>query len=391
MRCPREGDLRLSIGSGDEQVRRHTDSCARCAETVRRLKAASSLAAAQLPLLPVEAERPTANSTPVNGGRAYDDPTQALHRFKSRLERKSGMSEFGKRRMSPAWVGGVIAVALVAAVLVSPVRSAAVGLLDVFRVEKFAAITIDVSKPPMNMDSGAMLGQRTGKHGDEHDARKPDLNVFGKYSGPVKPSEPEQVASLDAASEKVGYDAASAGDSVGGARLSKVYVSKAATASYTFDTSKIRAKLDEKGVQGVNVPEQIDGKTFTLSIPSAVWVRYGTGEEGVVFAQGPSPELSIPEGVNMDYLRQDFLTLPGLPADLVAQVQAIEDWEHTLIIPLPPNGTSKEVRIEGAEGLLISDQTGEYNGVLWQRDGKLYALGGKIGSSEVLRAARAVQ
>ncbi len=93
----------------------------------------------------------------------------------------------------------------------------------------------------------------------------------------------------------------------------------------------------------------------------------------------------------MDYLRQDFLTLPGLPADLVAQVQAIEDWEHTLIIPLPPNGTSKEVRIEGAEGLLISDQTGEYNGVLWQRDGKLYALGGKIGSSEVLRAARAVQ
>ncbi|MEJ7653967.1 MAG: hypothetical protein WKH64_11865 [Chloroflexia bacterium] len=40
---------------------------------------------------------------------------------------------------------------------------------------------------------------------------------------------------------------------------------------------------------------------------------------------------------------------------------------------------------------MISDRAGEHNGVLWQRDGVLYALGGAISEAQVLDAAREVQ
>jgi hypothetical protein len=101
--------------------------------------------------------------------------------------------------------------------------------------------------------------------------------------------------------------------------------------------------------------------------------------------------LVIPQGVNMDYLRQDFLSMPGLPADLVTQVEQVKDWQHTLIIPIPPHGSSSHVKVGGSEGLLISDQTGKLNAVLWEKGGTLYALGGKIGADNALAAARAIQ
>jgi hypothetical protein len=93
----------------------------------------------------------------------------------------------------------------------------------------------------------------------------------------------------------------------------------------------------------------------------------------------------------MDYLRQDFLMIPGLPADLVAQVKEIDDWKHTLVIPVPANGSHKDVKIDGNEGVLISDAKGEHNLVLWRRDDRLYAIGGDIGAADALAAARSVQ
>lgn len=296
-----------------------------------------------------------------------------------------------------------MALALVAALLATPVRSAAVGLFDIFRVERFAAIAIDPSQAPFNMDTegmarkmaaqGKLSKQQRGEMAKQlRDGEQPDPNVFGTYSGPMKPEAPKRVASLEAAKAVVGYEPAIAGDAVAGRKLSQIYASEGVSARYTFDTAKIRAALKAKGIQTpMPVPEQIDGKTFTLRTSDGVWMQYGTEEQSVVFAQGPSPELEIPEGVNMDYLRQDFLSIPGLPQDLVSQVKEIEDWEHTLVVPLPPNGKSREVKIDGAEGLLISDKTGEYNAVLWQRDGSLYALGGKLTQDAVLDEARDIE
>lgn len=373
MKCPSEGDLRLSLmgGDGDEAVCAHVDRCDRCTDRVRHMERTAGLVDAQLSLL---------GGGPTGAG-------EALGRFSVLHERKTGVSEFGRRRFRLAYAVGIVAMVIVASMFVTPVRLAAVGLLNVFRVEKFAAITVDVSQPPMNVNVETMARHEHGRYG----SGQPDPNVFGTYSGPLKPEKPERVGSPQEASEKVGRDLADAGSSIGGLTVSEALVSKAQRASYTFDTAKIRKALDEKGLTSVPVPQQIDGKTFTINIPQGVFVHYGSEQSSVVFAQGDSPTLEVPDGVNMDYLRQDFLMIPGLPADLTAQVQEIKDWQHTLIVPLPPGGKSSEVKIDGAEGLLITDRTGDYHAVLWQRDGRLYALGGKLSSSEALAAARAVR
>lgn len=390
-----EGELRTLLDEGGlDEARRHAAACTRCARTLDRVQSAAGLAGARLTVLDgATADVPVAN------------PSVALQRFKNRTgvgsdarirEGNAGMSEFGKRRFRPIWAGGALALALVAALLATPVRSAAVGLFDIFRVERFAAIAIDPSQAPFNMDTEGMARKMAaqGRLGERQlrDGEKPDPNVFGTYSGPMKPEAPKRVASLEAAKAVVGYEPAVAGDAVAGRKLSQIYASEGVAASYTFDTAKIRAALKAKGVRSpLPVPEQIDGKTFTLRTSDGVWMQYGAEERSVVFAQGPSPELEIPQGVNMDYLRQDFLSIPGLPQDLVSQVKEIEDWEHTLVVPLPPNGKSREVKIDGAEGLLISDKTGEYNAVLWQRDGSLYALGGKLSQDAVLDEARDIE
>lgn len=373
MRCPSEGDLRTLDASTDE-VAVHMRTCARCADRLERITQNSQLVTQRLDSLN-------------DGAPATDfasDPNVALQTFKAKLERNQSMTEFGQqRRLRPVFAGGVLIVALMAALLITPVRSAAVGLLDVFRVEKFAVITVDASKMPIKMDAD--------RHNARHGGDKPNPNVFGTYDGPIKLEPADKVESLDAASELAGYEVASAGETLGGQQVSEVYVTQPFRARYTFDVEKIRQKIKEAGVQGVKAPQQLDGKTFTLDVDQGVFVRYGDEGSGVVFAQGPSPELTIPDGVNMDYLRQDFLLIPGLPSDLVAQVQEIEDWERTLVIPVPANGSSQEVRIDGNEGVLISDATGQHNGVLWQRDGRLYAIGGKLTSEEALQAARAVR
>ena len=375
MRCPSDGDLRALITQGaDTDVRLHVAACASCQR--RRMSIERSAATVHSTL---DALGPAIGSGPVM------DPVAALQAFKAsthETERTKVMTEFGKRSYRPAFVGGGLVIALLVAMTIAPVRSAAVGLFDVFRVEKFAVITIDASKMPVKMsdDEGQ---KRTGE--------RPNPNVLGTYNGPLQPEKPQVVASMGAAEAIVGTELAEVGEVLDGKSAGSVYVSDPVRASYTFDTDKIAAKMRESGIESIRVPQQIDGKTFTFSADRGVIVRYGTEENGAVFAQGPSPELTIPEGVNMDYLRQDFLMIPGIPTDVQQQVQAIEDWERTLIIPVPANGTSREVKIDGHEGVLIGDAAGENNGVLWQRDGMLYAVGGKMSGAQALEAARAVR
>ncbi|MDQ3327552.1 MAG: hypothetical protein M3506_03390 [Chloroflexota bacterium] len=375
MKCPSDGDLRALTAQGaDAQVLGHVLTCASCQQRQESIKRSIEISHTTL-----EALGPTIHSD------AVPDPANALLTFKAstrKTERTNTMTEFGKRNYRPAFVGGALLVALVLAMTIAPVRSAAVGLFDVFRVEKFAVITVDTSKMPMQMNSDTDHG-RTGE--------RPDPNVFGTYNGPLQPEKPQQVASVDAASEVVGSELAEVGNALAGKSQNAVYVSAPVRASYTFDTEKIAEKVRATGLEGIRVPQQIDGKTFMLSADRGVIVRYGTKDDSAVFAQGPSPELTIPDGVNMDYLRQDFLMIPGIPANVKEQVQAIEDWEKTLIIPVPANGTSREVKVDGHEGVLIGDATGENNGVLWQRDGKLYAIGGKMSGAQALEAARAVR
>ncbi|MEJ7653968.1 MAG: hypothetical protein WKH64_11870 [Chloroflexia bacterium] len=277
----------------DAALRAHVSNCLRCTQTARR--AADDASATQRGLAYL-------------GGGGTQDPHEALARFRVSIdhnrksERTATVSEFGKRGFRPAYLIVIVAAMLVASLAIAPVRSLAVGLFDVFRVEKFAAIAIDPSMPPFSMDM-ASAGSAAKRH---------DPNAMGDYTGPMKPEKPTKVASLQEAAAKTGNQLADAGAAVAGKERSSVFVSEARSASYTVDTAKLQSKLDERGITSIKAPAQLDGKTFTANIPQGVCTVRRRDRVGCV-RTGREPTLRIPEGVNMDGMRSDFLMIPGRP------------------------------------------------------------------------------
>ncbi|MSQ09592.1 MAG: hypothetical protein EXR52_01090 [Dehalococcoidia bacterium] len=128
------------------------------------------------------------------------------------MQQTLGVSEFREHSVKPYVLAAVGVAAIAAVALMTPLGTAAVGLLEVFRVQKFAAVTIDLSKFPL-----AAAGAAAG--GAEH---TPD--ALGAYAGPLKLSKPKPVGTLAAAEGALGTRLANPGALVGGQALTNVYV-----------------------------------------------------------------------------------------------------------------------------------------------------------------------
>jgi len=77
---------------------------------------------------------------------------------------------------------------------------------------------------------------------------------------------------------------------------------------------------------------------------------------------------------------------PGVPPDLAAQVKAIKDPSTTLPIPIPKGfATTENKVVNGVQYLVIKTALGA--GVVWIKNGVIYAVGGQLTSDQVLAIA----
>ena len=69
---------------------------------------------------------------------------------------------------------------------------------------------------------------------------------------------------------------------------------------------------------------------------------------------------------------------------------SINDWQHTFILP-NIEGSSKDVKVGGAEGVFISapegSAAGSYSGLIWQKDGVVYGISGDLTLEQTLDIA----
>jgi hypothetical protein len=265
-------------------------------------------------------------------------------------------------------------------------RSAADDLLAVFRVQQFAAVTIDVGMIP-GLSSLGMT------------------SASGISLPPIVPPTVQEVT-LSEAAGGVDFPIRQPQYLPGSlSGQSRVLLSSPVVYTYTVNLTEARQALQAVGGQSIQLPQGLEGATLTAQMPGAIATLYGTaaalGEGAIAPASGASsgdylalvetrgPTLEMPDTVDVETLRDDLLMLPTLPADLVRQVRAVRDWRHTLVIPVP-SGTHKDVTVSGVPGLLISasDHT---NTLLWQKDGVVYALCGSISESEMMRVANSLR
>ena len=273
-----------------------------------------------------------------------------------------------------------VAVAVVAvllgSVLATPAgRAVATELLGQFRVQKFALITVAPQDPTANFASLEQLGTL---HVPE------DMQEGGT-----------QATSVAAAAEQVGFTVQQPLHLPSSLSADpQVHTTAASTVSFTVDRDKALAYLAEQGHSDVNVPEALDDSTIHLTISAAVLSVYGddAGQVSLVVGQSPSPTVTVSGGATLEQFRSFLLSVPGLPADTIDQLQAIDDWTQTLPIPVPQDASvSRHVTVDGAAGVSVQDAQTRHGVVLWQRDGMVYGVAGSYGEQELLAVAASLQ
>lgn len=86
-------------------------------------------------------------------------------------------------------------------------------------------------------------------------------------------------------------------------------------------------------------------------------------------AQCEAPRVEVPDDVDVAQVRAALLSLPFWPEQVRSQLEAVEDWQHTLVIPAE-NVT--RVNIRGNSGVLSAE--GNSQQLIWLEGGMLYYL-----------------
>ena len=272
--------------------------------------------------------------------------------------------------------------------LTSPMQSLANQFLTIFRVQDFAPVTIT-----------SMQGM-------------PDLTRFGDMTTPQSTGFRHQtVDTVAAASNAVGFGVKAPTTLPNGlpTEPTTIAVTASDTVSFTFRAEKARTYLDSIGRSDFSLPAKFDGATLQVQIPAAALLTYGPAaaeSDGmrtrrqaasdlamnqimVVQAKSPTVEAS---GVSLQELRDFMLSLPGLPPETAAQIRAIGDLGSTLPVPVPAGESARKIQVNGAPGVIFAEANSRISGgIVWQRDGIVYAAAGALNESELLTLAGSVR
>jgi hypothetical protein len=276
----------------------------------------------------------------------------------------------------------VAAAALVAALALTGVvatpsgRAAASSFLSQFRSQRFQVLTVDPAQANqveqvLNglVDTGVFTGAA--------------LHESAGIGEPQVAADRAQAARL-AGFAVPAVDPAALPKGVG-REPEHLLVSPAREVRLTFDRDKALAYLRAHGRPGAQLPERYDGTRLVIAVPAAV-VQEFAGRDGLpalLVGKAGTLGLTTEGGASLEELREVVLGLPGLPADLVAQLRDIGDWRTTLPLPIPADQVrSRPTTVNGAEALSFADDTGRLHALVWQRDGHIWGVAGMVGTDE---------
>lgn len=267
-----------------------------------------------------------------------------------------------------AMVTVLVLALLVVAFTLPPVRAAASDFLGLFRVQKFAAISV----------SPAQL------------QRLENLAEQGLYPGEIEmvdePGPQQSVSGIAEAHRLTGWRPQKA-------QLleppDQVYVSEGGSGRLTVDVQSTRAIMQAAGVDPQLIPDSLDGAVVDVTIYPAV---EQTWDNGLTLVQTESPQIDYPDDVDAARLGEALLQVLGMePAEAQRLAQSI-DWNSTLVFPVPEDvATFNEVAVGSNSALALSSVDGEENSLMWQEDDVLFFLVGNQSVLDLQRIAESVR
>jgi len=373
-----------SLSAG--RVRAHLGACGRCQRELAEWRAVGTAvrdvtARAGLPR-PVVLAGALATI-------ARDGESQPRNeRIQGIFERMKGMVQSQNKWPRRSMVAAAVAAALAVAIVFTPVGSYAQGVLTIFTPQHVAAVPVS-----------------------EQDLQSlPKLNDYGTFTAPSQATS-QQAATAAAASSISGYKVlvpASLPSNVPG--TAQYIVQPGQHAAFTFSAQKAQETAAKQGKTIPAMPANLDGSTIQMTTKPAVIASYSNGTitpqnaknvdeqtlesqnaQILVIGQMPAPVVTS-TGASAQEIEQYLLAQPGIPTDLAQAIRAIGDPQSTLPIPVPVNrADSHTVTVQGVQGLAVADQTGLGGGIIWEKDGNIYGVGGTYTESELLQIANSLQ
>lgn len=286
----------------------------------------------------------------------------------------------------PVWIAGIGAIILAGILSTSAGRDLAANWLSSLRVQKVQAVNLDLS-PFVDANTNPALHQMVSQM------------ISDKVE--VTLNEPNQPASdRAAASALAGFPV-----QLPEARkdTSRLIVGGRHELKMTVERSRLQEILKAAGHAEIAVPASLDGATFSVSVAHALHAQYGTCpgrvtasnaiagqvietapsvgqyKDCVRLAEGPSPVVNVPAGLDVQRLAEVGLQAAGMSADQANQFFHAVDWKSVLTLSVPRRLQSyQSVKVAGVRGTLLTmaGRRGPGYTLLWAKNGMSYSLTG---------------
>lgn len=274
-------------------------------------------------------------------------------------------------------IAAVAVVALLSLLALPPVRTAASGLLQIFRVQKVVFV-------PISRDRMQQL--------DQLDFDKSSLFV-GEPRVLNAPAEPRAVSTSVEAAALVGFNVAQPSALPAPATTTKVMVQDRQTVEAQVNVQGARELLQLMGITDISLPDALGSAPIHADVAPTVLSSYsGPGYE-VKLIQGRSPNVTLPPGVDLAQLGKAALRLLGLTTAQAEAMSSQIDWSSTLLFPIPTDVSQlSQITINGNTGMLVNSGRNE-SMVYWQQGDRFFVLqtSGRISEDQLLVLAESVR
>jgi hypothetical protein len=308
-----------------------------------------------------------------------DPSPEFAERLRTRLRTQDASCEARAWRVSSRPLAASAAAILVAAGLlaVPAVRASVASLLALFRVTNIVGVTFD----PRRLDAleSQQLDLRT---------------LIGENAQVLQdPGGSTPMVSLDQAASAAGYPLRLPTWLPKDARIVEISVSGEGMARLTANATRLQQVMEALGITDLEVPAGLDGQILTARVPKGVMIRWEHEGRRTRFFQAPSPQLTLPQGVDLGALGEIGLRILGLPAADARDLAKVIDWTGTLIVPLPASvHEMRRVEINGNPGIAVryTDRS-QTAMVLWSGGGRVFGIVSLQEMSDVLEMAHSVR
>jgi hypothetical protein len=180
------------------------------------------------------------------------------------------------------------------------------------------------------------------------------------------------------------------------------------------DRARLQEILKEAGRPDLTLPLSIDGAKVAVKISRTVRARYGhcpappsataniatptptsmQYDDCVVLSEGPSPEVTVPPGLDLAQLSQIGLELAGMTPSQAHQFLQTVNWKSMLRVSVPRFMRSYQaVEVSGTKGALLNmaGRRGPTYTLIWAKNGIVFSLTGFGDSNNAVSLANSAR